>query len=197
MNYIYFIQSVTKCEWEVGEIMHNEIQNNPKFCNCISQIFYAKTSSDFVCKLNEIVSCKNDDDFIVIQLVAHSNQTIITFKNVECENPDEIGDEISWIFFNEIFDKLYNKFKSQVLLILITCESANYFATLTSPHIHVIAAEGNINSHRAEKQLFTFYNELNKGNDFEQSYLSMIEKYPIAEERKRTGKDMAILKYYK
>ncbi len=196
-NHIVFIQSVSGKEWEIGEIMHNAIKDNPEYGSCVSYLCYAKNFEELSQIVDAIINSIDANDNVIIQLVTHSNKDIIAFRDVKSQDANTWNDERSWNCVGELLEKLYRKYKAHALLISISCYSDSYFKSLNSHHINLIGSEGEISSHRAEEQLFTFYKTLNNVGDFELSYNAMIQKFPITEDCESGQKGRAIMRFFK
>ena len=67
---IVFIQSVSEKEWEIGEIQNEEINHNPNYFDCESNVYYIKTFEDLRDLLTSI-SDNNRDTLMIIQIDAH------------------------------------------------------------------------------------------------------------------------------
>lgn len=190
-----FLQSVSAHEWEVGEIMNDEINHNPEYMNCTSCVTYVKCFKDFTNIIDSLCKIKSSDYYIV-QIVGHSNKEKLAFKDVRCNKFEDWEDEIEW---TEVYDYLMHiddNLKRRLLFVFITCYSASFFSSVNPP-INIIASEGDVSSHRAEELLFKLYKEINNGYDFESAYNLMLKKYPLDEEYKREKEKMAILRYFK
>lgn len=197
MNQIIFIQSVSGKEWEIGEIMHNAIHNNPEYENCTSYLRYAKSFDELATLVDAAINEFDTKDYVIIQLVSHSNKDVIAFRNVASNNAEVWNDEKLWICMQDLIEKLYYKFGNHALFISISCESESYFKRITYPHINLIGGEDGVSSHRAEELLFSFYKALNESNDFEISYNTMISKFPIEEELKREERERAVMRFFR
>lgn len=190
-----FLQSVSAHEWEVGEIMDDEISHNPEYKDCTSCVKYVKCFNDFT-NIIDSLSKTDSNDYYIVQIVGHSNMEKLAFKDVNCDKFENWEDEIEWTeLYNYLMD-IDNNLKERLLLVFITCYSASFFASVNPP-INIIASEGDVSSHRAEELLFKLYKEIINGYDFEAAYNLMLKKYPLDEEYKRDKKKMAVLKYFK
>lgn len=192
---IVFIQSVSEKEWENGEIQNEEINHNPNYFDCESNVYYIKRFND----LRELLMSISDntrDALIIIQIDAHSNPNGIFFKDVN--NPDKEGcnDYVKWSEFNDIFVHLYNTLGTNITLIFISCYSSRFAESIKSPHISIIAAEGEIAPRRAGEHLNKFYKKICTGKSVEEAYDFMVKSFPLKEELKRNENDRAILKLY-
>lgn len=194
MKRIAFIQSVSANEWEIGEIQSFNINNNPNYSNYYSEVFYFKTFQELKNMLMSI-DCV-PDGYIIIQISAHSNLDGIAFKDINSSNVNEYVEFVEWSNFNNILLHLYNRFGMSITLIFISCYSSSYVESIKSPHIPIIAAEGEIVSRRAGEHLSKFYENICAGACTKDAYNNMIESFPIEDELKRNEKDRSILKLY-
>lgn len=194
-RYVVFIQSVSGTEWEIGEIQDCEINHNPEYLNCKSEVLYIKKFKDLQ---NLLMSIANNirDTPIIIQIDAHSNPEGIAFRDVEDQSREGYADYVMWSEFNDILTHLYKTLGTCITLIFISCYSSTFAETIKAPHIPIIAAEGKIEPRRAGELLSKFYEKACTGANTEEAYISMIESFPIEEERKRDVHDRAILKLY-
>lgn len=188
MGVIYFIQSVSEHEWEVGEIIQNEIEHNPDYKDTYSKVLYAKNFIELKSILQQIVNIVSPEDYLVIQIDAHSNTDGIAFRDVNNPDKEHCEDFVSWDCLQESLDMLYRKFQGKVLLIFVSCCSAAYFSALRSPHVKVFAADGLLHPRRAEELLLFFYKNLCTGKSIEESFDAMQSTFPINIEKLRENK---------
>ena len=188
MRVIYFIQSVSEHEWEVGEIIQNEIEHNPDYKDTYSKVLYAKNFIELKSILQQIVNIVSPEDYLVIQIDAHSNTDGISFRDVNNPDKEHCEDFVSWDCLQESLDMLYRKFQGKVLLIFVSCCSAAYFSALRSPHVKVFAADGLLHPRRAEELLLFFYKNLCTGKSIEESFDAMQSTFPINIEKLRENK---------
>lgn len=193
---IAFIQSVSGKEWEIGEMINDEINHNPNYCDCNSETFCAKTYQELE-KALEIISNYNQLDSIIIQIDAHSNSEYLVFKDVQEQDKDKNSDCVEWSRLYEKLNCLYKKEQDRnMVIIFISCYSSTYAKTINSPHIPIMAAEGKIAPRRAGEQLIKFYDRICTGSNIKEAYDYMINSFPIEDELKRDEKDKSILKLY-
>ena len=195
-KYIAFIQSVSNREWEVGEIICNEIVHNPEYKECCSKVFYIKTFQELT---NLLISISDNirDALIVVQIDAHSNSEGFAFRDVNNPNKDEYSEYVEWIKFYDVLVHLHDTQGANITLIFVSCYSSSFAESLQSPHVTIIAAEGKVSPRRAEEQLLKFYREICMGASVEEAYELMIKEYPIEEERNREEDNRSVLKLYK
>ena len=192
---IVFIQSVSEKEWEIGEIQNEEIIHNPNYSDCESNVYYIKTFEDLRDLLTSI-SDNNRDSLMIIQIDAHSNHEGLAFRDVNNPNKEECNDYVKWSEFNDILVHLYNTLGTNITLIFISCYSSVFAESIKSPHISIIAAEGEIAPRRAGEHLNKFYEKICTGKSVEEAFNFMMESFPLEEEFKRNINDRAILKLY-
>ena len=96
-----------------------------------------------------------------------------------------------------MFNILYEKYGRNILVIFISCFSSAYFSSLKSPHVYVIAAEGEVNPMRARQMLTVLYDDFCNYENTEKAYSKMVQKYPIEIEQKKIDKCKAVLKLLK
>ena len=188
MRVIYFIQSVSEHEWEVGEIIQNEIEHNPDYKDTYSKVLYAKKFVQLKSIIAQIANIVSPEDDLVIQIDAHSNTEGIAFKDVNKPDKEHCEDFVSWDCLRESLDMLYERFQSKVLLIFVSCCSATYFSALHSPHVKVFAADGLLYPRRAEELLLCFYKNFCTGKTIEESFDAMQSAFPINDEKLRENK---------
>lgn len=188
MRVIYFIQSVSEHEWEVGEIIQNEIEHNPDYKDAYSKVLYAKKFVQLKSIIAQIANIVSPEDDLVIQIDAHSNTEGIAFKDVNNPDKEHCEDFVSWDCLRESLDMLYERFQSKVLLIFVSCCSATYFSALHSPHVKVFAADGLLHPLRAEELLLCFYKNFCTGKTIEESFDAMQSAFPINDEKLRENK---------
>lgn len=192
---MFFFQSLFPKEWEVGAIIENEIAYNPHYENCHSVLFQVKCYEDLYNALitnNNILPKIAKEDYIIIQIDAHSNEEYLTFRG---DNSTE-EECISWKDFFALLNKLYSNYGENILIILVSCLSAPFFKKIESPHIKIIAADNIVSPRRAEEQLLKFYNTFCTGKSFEEAYDDMIKAFPIEDELKRES-NKSILRFIK
>ena len=164
MRYLLFFQSLFPKEWEVGAIIENEIAYNPHYDDCHSILFHVKyyknLHNNMVIKSN-ILTKISKEDYIIIQIDAHSNKEYLTFRG---DNSTE-EDYISWKDLYVLRNKLYSYYGENILNILVSCLSAPYFQKIDSQHI-IIAADNIVSLRRAEEQLLKFYNSFIEGRSY-------------------------------
>lgn len=194
-RYILFVQSVSGSDWEIGEIQNEEINNNSNYFDCKSKVCYVKSFNDL---RNWLMSIGDNlrDSSIIIQIDAHSNSEGIAFRDVNNCDKEECNDYVKWSDFNDVFDHLFNTLGTNITLIFISCYSSSFAESLKSPHIPIIAAEGEIAPRRAGEHLNKFYEKICTGKSVEEAYNYMMESFPLEEEIKRNNNDRAILKLY-
>ena len=197
MRYTFFIESLTR-ELETGKIIAHEINTNPDYENkVVAYPCNVKSFDELKALFTDIVNNVSEKEKVIVQIDAHSDASSITFKDVESQDKNHWTDFRSWNDITELLELLYQHFKNNVLVIFVSCLSASYFNGLSSPHITTIAAEGIIDSHKAEERLLVFYKHFCMGADFEQSYNAMIEKFPLEKEMEIEEKYRAVLKLFK
>ena len=193
-KFIAIIQSVTEKEWEVGEMLCDEINNNPDFSESEAKVFYVKTFQELKDQLN-MVSIENRDAFIIIVIYAHSDSKHLIFKDFNVPDKD-YNDYIKWEEFDNVLTSLYKVHETIITVIFLSCHSSSYAKTVNLPHIPILAAEGVVSSRRAGEQLVEFFNKACTGSDTETAYGFMIESFPVEEEIHRNERDRSILKLY-
>lgn len=194
-NLIVFIQSVSGREWEVGEIIDSDIKHNPTNLCCTSEVFHIKSFKGLNEKL-KLICEKNQDASIIIQIVAHSNLECIGFKDVNSQNRDEFCDYAKWSEIEKVLNYLYKSNGTNITVIFISCYSSIFAESLKSPHVPIIAADGEIVARRAEEQLIRFYEKLCAGSTMKEAFDYMANLFPIENELCRNENDRSILKLY-
>lgn len=194
-KYIAFIQSVSNKDWEVGEIICNEIKHNPQYEEWCSEVFYAKTFQELE-NLLMLISNNIRETLILIQIDAHSNSEGFAFKDVNNPNKDECSDYVEWTKFNDVLAYLYDTQGTNITLIFVSCCSSLFAESLQSPHVPIIAAEGTVSPRRAEEQLIKLYEGICMGASLKEAFELMTKEYPIEDERSRDKDSRSILKLY-
>lgn len=193
-KYIAFIQSVSNKEWEVGEMLSNEINNNSNLSECLSEVFNIKSFKELIERL-KMISADNLDASIIIVIYAHSDSEHLVFKDLNTPDKD-FSDYINWAELDEVLNLLYKVHGPNVSIIFLSCFSSLYAQAISLPHIPIMAAEGVVSSRRAGEQLIIFFDKVCTDFDTKTAYDFMIESFPLEEEVNRDKKDRAILKLY-
>ena len=194
MKYIIFIESVKAKEWEVGAIINNDIEYNPDYKDVKSCYVKIKNISELKNVLVEFSGLVKEDDYVIVHIDAHSNESVLGLRNDPCI--DDSHNILSWDDVTKLCDSLFGKFKERVLFVFASCLSGCYFKNLPSPHFNVIAAENKVAPRRMEEQLFVFYKSFCLGNSFNHAYDEMIKRFPIEDELIRDEKSQSILRFY-
>lgn len=197
VTHYFFLQSVSSREYEAGEILFDHLSDNPNVNVIAYPPFKAKSLQDMERFVNNIIASVNANDKIVFYVDIHSNERTFTFKDVLSQNKADFTEYHPWECLNGMFNMLYEKYGRNILVIFISCFSTVYFSSLKSPHVHVIAAEGEVNPMRARQMLTILYDEFCKNENVEQAYYEMTRKFPIEEEQRKTDTYKAVLKLFK
>jgi len=195
MKYFLFIESVKTKEWEVGAIIENDIKFNPDYEDvrtCHVKITNCIELKEVLVEFKEVVKI---EDYAIIHIDAHSNETELGFRNDP--NLEDMYNKQSWDDVVKMCDSLFEKYNGSALFVFASCLSALYFKKQPSLSFSVIAAENEVDPHRMEEQLLVFYNSFCSGNSFEQAYNEMIQRFPIEEELTRDEKKQSVLRFYK
>ena len=197
MKYCAFIQSLSSSETGAGELLYNRLHNRS---SCEYKLFppiKVKSLAEIRQTVDYISKKLNMTDHLILCIDAHSYTDTITFKNPESQDKNKWTEYKDWNSFNEMFDSLYDKFGENIVVIIVSCYSASFCSSMKSPHLFIIASDGEVNAMRAKEQLSVFYDEYCKECNVEKAYSIMTNKYPSDEEAKIEGSYKAVLKLFK
>lgn len=197
MTHYFFLQSVAAPEYEAGKVLFNHLLDMPRVNGIVYSPFEAQSLQDMERFVNNIISSVNANDKIVIYVDIHSNDRTFTFKDILSQIRSDFTEYHPWECLDDMFNMLYEKYGRNILVIFISCFSSVYFSSLKSPHVYVIAAEGEVNPMRARQMLTILYDEFCKNENVEQAYYEMTRKFPIEEEQRKTDTYKAVLKLFK
>lgn len=197
MTYYFFLQSVSSREYEAGEILFEHLSDNPNVNGIAYPPFKAKTLQDMERFVKNIIASVNANDKIVIYVDIHSNERTFTFKDILSQNKADFTEYHPWECLDGMFNLLYMKYGRNILIIFISCFSSVYFSSMKSPHVYVIAAEGEVNPMRARQMLTILYDEFCKNENTKQAYDKMTQEFPLEEEQRNTDTYKAVLKLFK
>lgn len=194
-TYIAFLQSVSGNEWFDAESVCWDINTDPENIECKSEVFYIKSYNELKDMLSYIVE-KHDGDNIIIQIGAHSNIQGISFKDINNSDKEQYSDFASWSKVRDLVCNIYNNYSNVILLVFVSCLSAEFVKSLESHHMPIIAAEGKVDPRRASEQLLMIYQKVCKGVDLEDAYNTMLQKYPFEGKICREENERSILKLF-
>ena len=197
MTYFVFIQSISFSEYAAGSVLCDWIANHFDTSDIALLPYAVKSFTEMGNAIKLLANRMTNNDRLIICIDAHANESTIYFKDKNSLDKMQTVGDAAWIYFDVILDSLYKKFGNNALVIFISCRSACHFSTLKSPHIPIIAAEGEINAMRANKHLVVLYEQLCKNKTIEQAYDAMIQEFPLEDEIKIEGNHKAVLKLFK
>lgn len=198
MRHVFFIQSLTGVDTEIGKIILDRLQDSSSSEKC--QLYPPVCVNSFdglVRSLKRIMEVIPEEDNIVIHVDIHSDENFVTFKDISSMVKESYTEYCKWDSLTTILNSLYEKYNQNILIVFASCCSSSFFSSIESPHIYIIAGEGRLFTIAAGHYLFDFYDYYCEYGDVEKAYNKMIEKHPIGDEMKKEKTKRAIFKLFK
>lgn len=197
MVYFVFIQSLCAADGEpAGALLYNHFVEHPNSNAIVIPPIKVKSFNELNMAFEWVNSSIASDNNVVICIDAHSCEYNMTFKDPESHNKEGFVEYVEWEKIDELIEKLYPKFKKNVVVIFVSCRSASYFASSKTSNVSVLASEKEVNAMRAKELLTVFYDVYCESNNIEQAYNEMIKKYPLKEEMQITNNYKAVIKLF-
>lgn len=197
MVYFVFIQSLCAADAEpAGALLYNHFVEHRNSNAIVIPPIKVKSFNELNMAFEWVDSSIASDNNVVICIDAHSCEYNMTFKDAESHNKEGFVEYVEWEKIDELIEKLYPKFKKNVVVIFVSCRSASYFASSKTSNVSVLASEKEVNAMRAKELLTVFYDVYFESNNIEQAYNEMIKKYPLKEEMQITNNYKAVIKLF-